>query len=101
MPAGKRRTVEQRVGRERGQRQGGDQSQSGRGHRRRLMRGVITSYSIHYTKLYDGLAELSADMRRDLGFIAPLIRPLRPLVTWFLLRSSPYLKGNRPAHKVS
>jgi nucleoside-diphosphate-sugar epimerase len=44
-----------------------------------------------------GLDELTADMRRNLGGIAPLIRLLRPLVTWGLLRSSPYLKENRRA----
>jgi nucleoside-diphosphate-sugar epimerase len=42
-----------------------------------------------------GLSELTADMRRDLGVVAPLIRLLRPLVTWYLIRSSPYLEGNR------
>jgi nucleoside-diphosphate-sugar epimerase len=44
-----------------------------------------------------GLAELKADMRKDLGAAAPLIRLLRPVVTWFLLRGSPYLKENRRA----
>jgi nucleoside-diphosphate-sugar epimerase len=42
-----------------------------------------------------GLSELKADMRQDLGAIVPLIRLLRPLVTWFVLRASPYLKENR------
>jgi nucleoside-diphosphate-sugar epimerase len=42
-----------------------------------------------------GLGELEADMRKDLGVIAPLIRLLRPVVTWFLLRGSPYLRVNR------
>jgi hypothetical protein len=34
-------------------------------------------------------------MRTDLGALVPLIRLLRPLVTWFVLRGSPYLKENR------
>ena len=34
-------------------------------------------------------------MRKDLGAIVPLIRLLRPVVTWFFVRSSPYLKENR------
>jgi nucleoside-diphosphate-sugar epimerase len=42
-----------------------------------------------------GLSELKADMRRDLGAIAPLIRLLRPIATWYVTRSSPYLKENR------
>jgi nucleoside-diphosphate-sugar epimerase len=42
-----------------------------------------------------GLAELKADMRADLGALVPLIRLLRPLVTWFVLRGSPYLAENR------
>jgi nucleoside-diphosphate-sugar epimerase len=42
-----------------------------------------------------GLRELKADMRRDLGVVVPLIRLLRPVATWFLLRGSPYLKENR------
>jgi hypothetical protein len=29
------------------------------------------------------------------GVVAPLIRLLRPLVTWFLSRNSPYLEKNR------
>ena len=44
-----------------------------------------------------GLAELKADLSRDLGALAPLIRLLRPVATWFLLRSSPYLEQNRRA----
>jgi nucleoside-diphosphate-sugar epimerase len=44
-----------------------------------------------------GLDELKADMRRNLGVIAPLIRLLRPVVTWGLLRRSPYLVQNRRA----
>ena len=42
-----------------------------------------------------GVPELKADMRQDLGVVAPLIRLLRPLATWFLVRSSPYLEENR------
>lgn len=44
-----------------------------------------------------GLSELAADMRKDLGIAVPLIRLLRPVVTRFLVRSSPYLKENRRA----
>jgi nucleoside-diphosphate-sugar epimerase len=42
-----------------------------------------------------GLSELKADMRENLGVVAPLLRLLRPVVTWLLVRSSPYLKENR------
>jgi hypothetical protein len=42
-----------------------------------------------------GLSELKADMRRDLGAIVPLIRLLRPLVTWYVVRGSRHLKKNR------
>jgi nucleoside-diphosphate-sugar epimerase len=42
-----------------------------------------------------GLGELKADMRKDLGVVAPLIRLLRPVATWFVLRGSPYLEENR------
>jgi nucleoside-diphosphate-sugar epimerase len=42
-----------------------------------------------------GMNELKADMRKDLGVLVPLIRLLRPVVTRFLLRGSPYLKENR------
>ena len=42
-----------------------------------------------------GLSEQTADMRRDFGVIAPLIRLLRPLATWYFTRSSPYLKESR------
>jgi nucleoside-diphosphate-sugar epimerase len=44
-----------------------------------------------------GLSELKADMRENLGVVAPLLRLLRPVVTWFLLRGSPYLDENRRA----
>ena len=42
-----------------------------------------------------GLSELKADMRNDLGAFVPLIRLLRPAITWSVVRSSPYLKENR------
>jgi nucleoside-diphosphate-sugar epimerase len=42
-----------------------------------------------------GLSELKADIREDLGALAPLIRLLRPVITRFVVRSSPYLKENR------
>jgi nucleoside-diphosphate-sugar epimerase len=42
-----------------------------------------------------GLREVKADMRKDLGFLAPMIRLLQPLVTWFVVGRSPYLKDNR------
>ena len=42
-----------------------------------------------------GLSEVKADMRKDLGAIVPLVRLLRPLATWYVARSSPYLKENR------
>jgi hypothetical protein len=44
-----------------------------------------------------GLTELKADLRKDLGVVAPLVRLLRPLATWFMLRSSPYLAEHRRA----
>jgi nucleoside-diphosphate-sugar epimerase len=50
---------------------------------------------LHYQRR--GLSELKADMSRDLRTIVPLIRLLRPVVTWFILRASPYLKENRRA----
>lgn len=50
---------------------------------------------LHYQKR--GIRELTADMRKDLGAAAPLIRLLRPVVTWFLVRGSPYLEENRRA----
>jgi nucleoside-diphosphate-sugar epimerase len=42
-----------------------------------------------------GLSELKVDLRKGLGAIAPLLRLLRPLITWFVVRSSPYLRENR------
>ena len=44
-----------------------------------------------------GLGDQQADMRKALGAIAPLIRLLRPIITWFVVRSSPYLRENRRA----
>ncbi len=44
-----------------------------------------------------GLSEQKTDMRKDLGAIVPLIRLLRPVITWLVARSSPYLKENRRA----
>jgi nucleoside-diphosphate-sugar epimerase len=41
-----------------------------------------------------GLSEQTADMKKDLGPILPLIRLLRPFATWYFLRSSPYLRRN-------
>jgi nucleoside-diphosphate-sugar epimerase len=42
-----------------------------------------------------GLGEVKADMRKDLGALVPVIRLLRPLVTWYITRNSPYLEENR------
>ena len=42
-----------------------------------------------------GLGDLKVDMRKDLGALVPLIRLLRPVITWFLVRSSPYLRENQ------
>jgi nucleoside-diphosphate-sugar epimerase len=42
-----------------------------------------------------GLAEQLEDMKRDFGVLVPLIRLVRPLATWFVVRSSEYLKENR------
>jgi len=44
-----------------------------------------------------GKDELAADMKQQLGMLAPLIRVLRPIATWSMLRRSPYLKANRSA----
>jgi nucleoside-diphosphate-sugar epimerase len=41
------------------------------------------------------LEDLKADMRHGLGLLAPIVRLLRPIVTYFYVRSSPYLKSNR------
>jgi nucleoside-diphosphate-sugar epimerase len=42
-----------------------------------------------------GLKEQLADMQRDFGMLVPFIRLVRPLATWFVTRSSPYLQENR------
>ncbi len=42
-----------------------------------------------------GLNEQLRDMKKDFGALVPLIRLLRPVATWFVTRSSPYLKENR------
>jgi nucleoside-diphosphate-sugar epimerase len=42
-----------------------------------------------------GLDEQLDDMKKDFGMLVPLIRLVRPLATWFVARSSPYLKENR------
>lgn len=42
-----------------------------------------------------GLAEQLQDMRKEFGALVPLIRLLRPVATWYLTSSSPYLKENR------
>jgi UDP-glucose 4-epimerase len=41
-----------------------------------------------------GLDDLILDMRKGLGVLAPVVRMLRPVVTYFYVRSSPYLKEN-------
>lgn len=42
-----------------------------------------------------GLDELKEDLKNGLGPLVPLVRMLRPIATWFYVRSSPYLKENR------
>lgn len=42
-----------------------------------------------------GLAEQLHDMRNDFGVLLPFIRLVRPLATWFVIRSSAYVKDNR------
>jgi nucleoside-diphosphate-sugar epimerase len=42
-----------------------------------------------------GLAEQLDDMKQDFGPLVPLIRLVRPLATWFVIRGSAYLKANR------
>jgi hypothetical protein len=43
------------------------------------------------------LSDLKDDIRKRLGAVGPLVRLLRPVVTWVLVRSSPYLQRNRRA----
>jgi hypothetical protein len=40
-------------------------------------------------------------MRKDFGALVPLIRALRPLVTWFCVSRSPYLKQNRREPRIT
>lgn len=42
-----------------------------------------------------GLNEQLEDMRKDFGMLVPFIRLVRPVATWFVIRSSAYLKENR------
>jgi nucleoside-diphosphate-sugar epimerase len=42
-----------------------------------------------------GLSEQKEDMRKDFGLLVPLIRLLGPVATWYVTRSSRYLKENR------
>lgn len=42
-----------------------------------------------------GMNELKEDLKNGLGALVVLIRMLRPIATWFYVRSSPYLKVNR------
>ena len=42
-----------------------------------------------------GLNEQLEDMKKDFGKLVPVIRLVRPLATWFVIRSSAYLKENR------
>lgn len=42
-----------------------------------------------------GLNEQLEDMKNDFGALVPFIRLVRPLATWFVTRSSAYLKENR------
>jgi nucleoside-diphosphate-sugar epimerase len=42
-----------------------------------------------------GINEQLEDMKKDFGMLLPFIRLVRPLATWFVTRSSAYLKENR------
>jgi nucleoside-diphosphate-sugar epimerase len=42
-----------------------------------------------------GLNEQLEDMKKDFGMLVPIIRLVRPLATWFVIRSSAYRKENR------
>ena len=42
-----------------------------------------------------GLDEQLEDMKKDFGVLVPFLRLVRPLATWFVTRSSAYLKENR------
>jgi nucleoside-diphosphate-sugar epimerase len=43
-----------------------------------------------------GLDEQLEDMKKDFGMLVPLIRLVRPLATWFVIRSSAYKKTGVP-----
>lgn len=47
-----------------------------------------------------GLNEQLEDMKKDFGKLVPFIRLVRPLATWFVTRSSAYLKQNRSSEVV-
>jgi hypothetical protein len=47
-----------------------------------------------------GIDELKTDFARNLGWVVPLMRLLRPLLTWGMLRGSPYLAQNRRAGRA-
>ena len=42
-----------------------------------------------------GLNEQLRDMKKEFGVLVPFIRLVRPLATWFVTRSSAYIKENR------
>ncbi|OBK30714.1 hypothetical protein A5634_15650 [Mycobacterium asiaticum] len=42
-----------------------------------------------------GLDDQLRDMQKEFGMLVPLIRLVRPVATWFVTRSSAYLKQNR------
>ncbi|OBK13348.1 NAD-dependent epimerase/dehydratase family protein [Mycobacterium asiaticum] len=46
-----------------------------------------------------GLSDQLKDMQREFGMLVPLIRLVRPLATWFVVRSSAYRKENRAASR--
>jgi nucleoside-diphosphate-sugar epimerase len=47
-----------------------------------------------------GLSDQLADMKKEFGLLVPIIRLVRPLATWFVIRSSAYVKENRRANRV-
>ena len=48
-----------------------------------------------------GLNEQLRDMKKEFGVLVPFIRLVRPLATWFVTRSSAYLKENRRSDRGS
>ncbi|WP_068270278.1 NAD-dependent epimerase/dehydratase family protein [Aldersonia kunmingensis] len=38
-----------------------------------------------------------ADMKKAFGLISPIVRLVRPLATWYVVRKSPFLEGNKRA----